>query len=427
MKNVLSINTANSGGGAEKVAYSLSKELHLRGFHSTMLARRIDYTADPLAAEIVVPIPGSDFLFSAGNFLDEIFSTHSLFYIPTWRVPMMRVARRADIIHMHNMHGYYFNLFTIPWLMRSKPVVWTFHDMWPFTGKCVWSFDCDRFSKRCGDCPQLSYYPPVKSDRSRFLLMLKKRLYGSGSFVIVTPSAWLQKQVSQSILRSIPTYVVPSPIDTRIFFPEDKALARQSIGIPPEKKVVLFVASWINTIPHKGAETFKEILADLYAKRDDMFTLVVGHLQGKSVLGEKYAGKETGWVEDPSVLRSCYAAADVFVSPTMAENSSCTIMEAMASGTATVAYDTGGIPEQILHRQTGLLIPRGDKRALLDGIMAILDNPQAGMGYGRAAARRAADNFAMDIFVKKYLAVYEEAIKLKRQKRHEQAPVQEFV
>src|SRR5439155_349485 len=113
------------------------------------------------------------------------------------------------------------------------------------------------------------------------------------------------------------------------------------------KKVVLFVASWINTIPHKGAETFKEMLAELYAKRDDMFTIVVGHLQGKSVLEPGFLGKETGWIHDPNVLRSCYAASDVFVSPTMAENSSCTIMEAMASGTATVAYSTGGIPEQI--------------------------------------------------------------------------------
>jgi glycosyltransferase involved in cell wall biosynthesis len=413
MKNILLINTANSGGGAEKVAYTLCKELHLRGYNSKMLARKINYDADPLARELAIPVPGNDLLYSVGNFLDDIFSTQYLFYLPSWAVPFMKIIRQADVLHMHNMHGYYFNLCTIPFLMWQKPVVWTFHDMWPFTGKCAWSFDCDRYTKSCGQCPQLSYYPALKHDTSRFHLYLKKFLYAKKKFAIVTPSAWLQSHVAKSILRDVPTYVIHSPIDTKLFYPENKQNARRRLGIPPDKKVILFIASWINTIPHKGVETFKEMLTQLYAERDDMYTVIVGHLQGKSVLEDKFLGKETGWVTDSDTLRACYASADVFVSPTLAENSSCTIMEAMACGTATVAYSTGGVPEQILHEKTGLLIPPGDKKLLLEAIRTILGNSGKCVAYGKEASKRAVENFTMDIFTDKYLKVYNEAIKMK--------------
>ncbi len=413
IKNILTLNTANSGGGAEKVAYNLCRELHLRGYNNKLMAYRINYDADPLAREIVIKVPGKDIVYSAGNFLDEIFSTNYLFYLPSWRIPFMRSTVSADVIHFHNLHGYYFNILTAPLLMLRKPVVWTFHDMWAFTGKCVWSFGCERYQQSCGECPQLSYYPVLKKDTSRFHLRLKKFLYGNRKFVIVTPSDWLRQHAAQSILRNIPMYVIPSPVDTKVFFPEPQMAARQRLGIPPDKKVILFVASWINSIPHKGIATFKEMLGELYSRRSDMYTIVVGHLQGQSVLGDQFLGKETGWIDDPALLRTCYAASDVFISPTLAENSSCTIVEAMASGTATIAYGVGGIPEQITHNETGLLVPPGDKKSLLDAILSMLDNPQKRTFIAGEAAKRAAELFGTDVFVRKYLDVYQEAIKRK--------------
>jgi glycosyltransferase involved in cell wall biosynthesis len=414
MKNILAINTANTGGGAENVGYSLSKELYLRGYESRMLVHRVDYSADELAPRIVSRMPGSGAMYSLGRTMDEWCSTHALLSLPALVVPAMEVVRRTDLIHLHNMHGYYFNIFAIPFLMWQKPLVWTFHDMWPITGKCVWAFGCDRFMQSCGNCPQLSYYPAVKRDTSRGVLRLKKLLYARPKFVIVTPSAWLQSHVARSILKDVPSFVVPSPVDTKLFYPEDKRQARDRLGIPPDKKVVLFVASWINTIPHKGVEAFKEMIATLASRRDDIFAIVVGHLQGTSVLQGICDGKETGWIQDPDLLRSHYAAADVFVSPTMAENSSCTIMEAMASGTATVAYATGGVPEQILHGRTGWLIEPGNRRDLFEGVLAVLKDDDQRAAFGAAAARHASANYAMDVFVNRYLNVYQQAVALKQ-------------
>jgi glycosyltransferase involved in cell wall biosynthesis len=285
--------------------------------------------------------------------------------------------------------------------------------MWPITGKCAWAFECERFKDSCGQCPQLTAYPRATRDTSAFGLRLKRLLYANRSFVIVTPSAWLQRQVSQSILRDVPSYVIPSPVDTALFHPEDKEQVRARLGIPAGKKVVLFVASWINSIPHKGIGAFKEMLTVLLSKRQDMFAIVIGNLEGGSVLGTEFPGRETGWVQDSELLRSYYAASDVFVSPTMAENSSCTIMEAMASGTAVVAYATGGVPEQIVHGETGFLVAPGDTRELSESVLALLGDTEKTASFGAASARRALNNYSLELFVRKNLAVYADAMSRK--------------
>lgn len=411
MKNILTINTANAGGGAEKVAYSLCKELHLRGYNSKMLARKIDYGADPLARQLVVPVPGDDLVYSAGNFLDELFSTQYLFYLPTWKIPLMDITQDADVIHLHNMHGYYFNLSTIPFLMWQKPVVWTFHDMWPFTGKCSHSYECDRFTSHCGQCPYLHDYPKLIRDTTRIHLFLKKIFFAKRKFIIVSPSEWLCSKIRQSVVRDIPCEIIPSPVDTKIFYPESTRLARERLGIPQDKKVVLFIASWVNSIPSKGLTDFKEMLKALYVQRDDVFTLIVGHLEGQSVLKGQFTGKETGWINDPAMTRSCYSAADLLVSPTMAENSSCTIVEAMACGTPTVAYNSGGVPEQIVHNETGYLIQRGDQKSLVNAVQWLLGDDETRTRMHYCASERARNQYSMELCVEKYLHAYQEAIR----------------
>ena len=411
MKNIVAINTANAGGGAEKVSYGLCKDLHVRGYNSMMLARRIDYTADPLAQELVVPVPGSDLMYSAGNFLDKMFSTHSLFYLPTRNVPSMAIVRQADVIHMHNMHGYYFNLWTIPKLMVLKPVVWTFHDMWPFTGKCVHAYDCGRYTSACGNCPQLSAYPKLTHDTSRMQLKLKKRLFQKKNFMIVSPSEWLRGHIGKSFLRDHPVRVIPSPVDTKIFYPEHKRTAREKMQIPNDKKVMLFIASWVNSIPSKGIRTFKALLKALYAQRSDLYTIVIGNLENKTVLGDQFAGKETGWIGNANDLRMYYSAADILVSPTLAENSSCTIVEAMACGTVPVAFAVGGVPEQISRGETGLLIPPKNTQELIQAVDAVLNRDDRRDAMAKAAAETVRAKYSMDKFIEKHLEVYDEAIR----------------
>jgi glycosyltransferase involved in cell wall biosynthesis len=417
LKNILTINTANAGGGAETIAYNLCHELYNRGYNSKLLVGRADASSDPDAGRIVARVPGEKIWYEAGNFFDDVFSTQYLFYLPTWKIPLMEEVQQADVLHFHNMHGYYFNQLVLPWLMWQKPVVWTLHDMWPFTGKCSHAYDCERFTRWCGKCPQLAAYPRLRRDTTRFHLLLKKLLIAPRQFVIVSPSEWLRNHIERSIFKDKPVYVIPSPIETRIFYPEPKTVARARLQIPENKKVLLFVASWVNSIPSKGLCAFKEMLKELYSRHDDLYTLIVGHLEGQPVLGNGFIGKETGWINDPNLMRSCYSAADIFVSPTMAENSSCTIVEAMACGTPTVAYASGGVPEQIVHKETGYLIPTGDQRSLIESVETLLAHLDDQKRMGHAAAERAKNNYSMELFVEKYLRVYREAIAVKNRDR----------
>jgi glycosyltransferase involved in cell wall biosynthesis len=411
MRKIIALNTGNIGGGAEKVAYALAKALHLRGYDSLFMARRVDLDADALARTIIRQIPESRLLYSAGNFLDDIFSTQYIFYLPTWKLALTGGLMEADVIHMHNMHGNYFNLLTIPFLMWQKPVVWTFHDMWPFTGKCVHSFDCNRFMESCGSCPQIAAYPRLSRDTSSNLLALKKAILSHRKFVIVSPSEWLKSRIEKSILHQHPVVVIPSPIDTTIFYPEEKRNARQRLGIPQEKKVLLFVASWVNSIPSKGINIFKEMLHALSLQRGDLYTVIIGHLEEQSVLENGIMGKETGWISDPDVLRGYYSAADVFISPTLAENSSCTIAEAMGCGTSVVAFATGGVPEQVRDGLTGLLVEPNDVHQLIDAVRSVLSDDERRAGFGASASKLARERFSMSMFVDRHLSVYDQAIR----------------
>lgn len=407
VKNIVAINTANSGGGAEKVAYTLCKELHLRGYNSSMLAKRIDCNADPLAGELVHPVPGKEWLYSAGNYVDNLLSSQYLFYLPTWTLLWNKFVTEADVIHFHNLHGYYFNLLSIPFLMRKKPVVWTFHDMWPFTGKCSHSFDCEGYTKSCGGCPQLGVYPKLRKDTTRFHLSLKRRLLTGPRFTIISPSEWLKRKIERSILSEQNIVVIPSPVDTKLFYPVDKQKARQELGIPDGKRVLMFIASWVNSIPSKGMSIFKELMMQLCSERDDLYSIIVGHLEGQSVLSDCIPGRETGWVDDGNMLRLYYSAADVFISPTLAENSSCTIVEAMACGTTVVAFSTGGVPEQVKNNLTGILVPTGDLKELMNVVRIILPAPEKLKAMGSAGANHAKTEYALDIYTNKHLKVYE--------------------
>jgi glycosyltransferase involved in cell wall biosynthesis len=412
LKNILAINTANSGGGAENVAYTLCREMHRRGFVSRLMASRIDYSADALAQELVVPIPGERFLYSAGNLLDDLTSMQYLWYLPTYMLPFSRNFTYADVVHLHNLHGNYFNPRVLPAVFRKKPVVWTIHDMWPFTGKCVASFGCTRYREECGNCPHLDAYPSMKRDLSAYHLRLKRRCVEGASFLVVAPSDWMRMHVATSLLKDQPVMVIPSPVDTSIFHPEPKEEVRARLGIPLEKQVVMFVASVIDGNEAKGANVLRGMLASLRSKFPDLYVLIVGETKGTSIIGAGVEGRQTGWVSDRSLMRSYYSTADLLIAPTMAENSPCTVVEAMACGTPVAAYAVGGIPEQITNRKTGVLVEPGDLKGLTAAVASFLDDPEKSVSFGKSAAAAVKERFSLEYCAGQYIKAYEESIRL---------------
>lgn len=262
-----------------------------------------------------------------------------------------------DIIHLHNIHGHYLNY---PILFQflaqyKKPVVWTLHDCWAFTGHCAY-FDfvgCEKWKTGCHHCPQLRSYPTSYwLDHSKENYQLKKELINQvKNLHIVTPSQWLADLVKQSFLSAYDVTVIHNGIDVSIFKPTNSDF-RTIYGLQ-DKKVILGVASpWT---ARKGLQDFIK-LADML---DDSMRIVLVGLNKKQLqaLPKSIIGIER--TNNAKELAAIYTAADVFFNPTYEDNYPTTNLEALACGTPVVTYRTGGSPESV-GEGNGAVVEKGN-------------------------------------------------------------------
>lgn len=274
-----------------------------------------------------------------------------------------------DIIHLHNIHGYYLNYDVLFRFLSAydKPVVWTLHDCWPFTGHCAY-FDfvhCDKWKEGCYHCPQKSSYPAsCFLDRSRKNYDLKKALFTKvEKFCIVTPSHWLAGLVKESFLGKYPVKVIHNGIDLHIFKPTSSNFRREN-GLE-SYKIILGVASpWT---PRKGLSDFIK----LSKMMDDHTRIVLVGLSDRQIkkLPPHIIGiKRTN---NPQELAGLYTTADVFFNPTYEDNYPTTNLESLACGTPVVTYNTGGSPESV--GENGAVVDKGDIDAAYKTLVKQMD------------------------------------------------------
>lgn len=279
-------------------------------------------------------------------------------------------AYAPDIIHLHNIHGHYLNY---PILFRflkeyDRPVVWTLHDCWPFTGHCA-HFDfigCQLWQSGCHDCPQLNAYPQSYGmDHSRENFARKKQLFtGLRQLVLVTPSQWLADLVKKSFLGTYPVQVIHNGIDTTVFKPTPSDF-RERYGLQ-DKKIILGVASpWT---ARKGLQDFIKLSKML---PEDWKIVLVGlsKKQLKTIPAAITGIERTNNVQE---LAQIYTAADVFFNPTYEDNYPTTNLEAIACGTPVITYDTGGSPECV-SESVGAVVPQGDMSKTVQVLKDILE------------------------------------------------------
>lgn len=266
-----------------------------------------------------------------------------------------------DVIHLHNLHGYYLNIeILFDYLKKAdKPVVWTLHDCWAFTGHCTY-FDfagCKKWQSACHNCSQKKDYPSSKcKDRSKKNYFQKKAAFtGVRNLTIVTPSKWLKEKVEQSFLKEYKVEVIHNGIDLDVFKPTPSDF-RIRYGIE-DKKIILGVASVWNR--RKGLQDFIELSKIL----DDEYKIVLVGLteEQKRSLPENIIGiTRTNNVKE---LAEIYTAADVFFNPTYEDNYPTVNLEAQACGTPVVTYNTGGSVESVPKEN---VIEKGDLLGALE-------------------------------------------------------------
>ena len=261
-----------------------------------------------------------------------------------------------DVIHLHNLHGYYLNAEVLfDYLKKTdKKVIWTLHDCWAFTGHCAY-FDypeCNKWKENCGGCGRLNDYPKAITDRAKRNLAKKREIFtGVKNLTIVTPSKWLAELTKQSFLGEYPVKVINNGIDTAVFRPTESDFKEKN-GLSG-KKIILGVANIWDA--RKGLEDF----IALSKKISDDYRIVLVGLDEKQLgaLPENILGITR--TSSANELAEIYTAADVLFNPTYEDNYPTVNLEAQACGTPVVTYDTGGSGETIF-RDNGKIVEKGD-------------------------------------------------------------------
>ena len=290
-----------------------------------------------------------------------------------------------DVIHLHNLHGYYINIEILFNYLRTcgKKVIWTLHDCWAFTGHCVY-FDyvgCDKWKSQCGNCPQKNEYPSsLIWDRSKQNYIRKKALFTDiPDMTVVTPSEWLAGLVKKSYMAKYHVEVVHNGVDTNIFKPTKSDL-RERYSLQ-NKKIILGVAAiWDK---RKWLDSFIE----LSKKLDESYQIVLVGLSADQI--KELPENITGIVKtnSPEQLAAIYTMADLFINPTLEDNYPTTNLEARACGTPVITYDTGGSVES-----ADVVVKKGDIPGLVEVIKSIflIDFKQISLESGNTVERYAA-------------------------------------
>jgi glycosyltransferase involved in cell wall biosynthesis len=415
--NVVFINTSDSSGGAAIACVRLQKALEKHTSIQSKILVQEQKTENPAVTSIANTSFKKQLVWAR-------FIAERLLFLPYERSKEIRflfnrgmvgvdislhpLVQNADIIHLHWVNFGFLSTASIKKLLAlGKPVVWTFHDMWPFTGGCHHSGACENYQIECGNCKFLKN--PADKDISRKDWRAKNSAYQPNHFTAVGCSKWLTKRAkNSSLLADFRIESIPNPIDTTIFSPTSKIEARQKLNLPADKHLILFAAMRVNA-PMKGFSYFQEALNSLKEKHpglsETIELLVFGQADDEALATLPFKTHKLGHLSDVNQIVRAYNAASVFVTPSLEENLPNTIMESFACGTPAVGFSIGGIPEMIDHQQNGYLSEYCSVDSLATGIQWVLENNTEGK-LSEKAREKVLSSYAEDVVAKQYSQLY---------------------
>lgn len=321
------------------------------------------------------------------------------------------LPQRADILHCHSLQRGYFELEALPLLSRQIPTVLTLHDAWLLSGHCTHPFGCERWRTGCGLCPDLSIPPALLRDGTARNWRRKRDIFRQSRLWVAADSRWLLDKVRASMLSHIDARVVYPGIDLTIFHPGDRAQARAELGLPPEAKILFFVAHRARSNPWKDFALLRQVLEQVKERIAGEVILLVGGDPG----GESLTVQEGIWLAPPlatsTELARYYRAADLYVHATHVETFGLTLVEAMASGLPVVATRTAAIPEVVSDGESGYLATPGDAAEMAERVVALLNNAEQRQEMG-LRAQQSSKQFDVNRTIDTYLEWYQEILAL---------------
>lgn len=403
MKKLLQINSVVNSGSTGRIAEEIAHTAIASGWESYIAFGRNERYSESNLIRI-----GNNLGIKMHGLQTRLFDRHGLGSVKSTKLFIQQVDKiKPDIIHLHNIHGYYINI-EILFNYLSKvdvPVVWTLHDCWSITGHCThFSYvGCEKWRTKCYSCPQKNEYPAsLFIDRSEKNYILKNELFNSLSNLTLVPvSQWLSDILKDSFLQKYPTNVINNGINTSVFKPSGNNEFRERYGLQ-NKFILLGVASiWSQ---RKGLEDFIELSKTLGA--DYQIILVGLTRKQKDQLPVEILGIER--TESVEELAELYASSDVYINTTYEDTFPTTNLESLACGTPVITYNTGGSPESI-DESTGIVVEQGNISKLVEAIRVIKDNGK--QYYSDACVNRVNRLYKKEDRYKEYIDLYESLIK----------------
>lgn len=411
---VLHVNAFDGGGGAARAAMRLHEGLRRQGIESlfatvkpgsggpgvfTPLSKRQQLAA---LAKRQVAMRIAARQKSPSNPI-----IHSLGFFPSGLGRWIN-ASDVDLVNLHWVCAETLSLGEIARI--EKPIVWTMHDMWPFSG--AEHYDDFDHPGRWKAPYVAANRPPGASgpDIDAQVWVRKARAWSGRTFYLVAPSRWLAGCAEESaLMRGQPCTVIPNPLDTEAFAPVDRAAARRMLGLPEDRKYLLFGALGAMSDMRKGYDLLIEALQAFERNHDGdgVEVLVFGGQNSGEIPGLRLKSHFLGSFGDELSLRVVYSAADIFVAPSRQDNLPNTVVEASTCGVPTVAFDIGGMSDIVTDGETGVLAPAFDTAALAAGIHQMLQSPVAPEKVRTAAEVK----FSLGATIPAYVALYERVLR----------------
>ncbi|ADN02512.1 glycosyl transferase, group 1 [Spirochaeta thermophila DSM 6192] len=414
---ILHINTNDIFGGAARAAYRLHKGLQKVGVESWMLVQR------KMGDDLSVLGPRTRWEKGVSllrPFIDQLpvrryKNKSTTLFSPSW-VPSPRYVFEIideldpDVVHLHWITGGFLRIEDLKKI--NKPVVWTMHDMWPFSGGCHLTGECRAYEAVCGKCPVLE--SGREKDLSNSVFSRKQRTFRdvAHKIHIISPSHWLADCISRSaLLKNCAVGILPNLIDTAVFKPVEKSFARELWNLPKNKKLILFGAISATVDPNKG---FHQLLGALEKLRhfprkvDDILLVVLGSSGGGTTI-YGFPVYYMGHVNDDTSLVALYTAVDVVVVPSRQEAFGLVAEESLACGTPVVAFGATGLLDIIDHQHNGYLARPYDPEDLARGIEWVLYESDYER-LSRNARRKVVEHFSFEKVLPRYLALLEDLV-----------------
>ncbi len=402
--HILIISTTERTGGAAIAASRLCTALNNHGAHAMMLVR--DKQTDSMS---VARVNVGKWAFIWERI--RIWVANGFRMRGLWQTDLACAGgditgtpefQQADVIHLHWINQGFLSMDELKHILHSgKRVVWTLHDQWPVTGVCHYSATCEGYLTGCTKCPQLA------GGLARRIFERKRRIYSSSHITFVGCSQWIARLAAQSPLTTGHRVTsIANALPQGVFAPTNQQSARLEHGLPLDVSLVLFSAFKV-TDERKGFRFLAEALRKLHDTPVAMALVVVGR-QAEAVIKQlstsdfPFTIYPVSYVSDEHRMASLYAAADVFVSPSLQDNLPNTIAEAMSVGTPCVGFDVGGVPEMIDHEVNGYVARYCDADDLAAGIEYCLTND-----LRSEAAAKAAHMFNEGRVARQYMEIYE--------------------